>query len=230
MTELITSSEPMKRAVNYNNWTFDLFKNYIKGDILEVGCGMGNFTKIFAENNNFNSLLSIDISQEAINYTKNFISSPKIRIENTDLLDINEKFDLIVCMNVLEHINNHEEFFNKMFSLLNKNGILFLLVPSHNFLFSNFDKADGHYRRYSKKTLNHIKVSDENIQLINQYYFNPLGAMGYYIVYKIFKKIPVSDLKNELGFFDKIVVPISKKIFPKSAPFGISLISVYKKI
>jgi hypothetical protein len=37
----LTSSVQMVKASNYNQWTFSLFKDYLKGDVLEVGCGVG---------------------------------------------------------------------------------------------------------------------------------------------------------------------------------------------
>ena len=51
-------------------------------------------------------------------------------------------------MNVLEHIEKDKEEINNSLKILNKNGMLIILVPAHQKLFSKFDKEIGHFRRY----------------------------------------------------------------------------------
>jgi len=126
-------------------------------------------------------------------------------------------------------VEDDKNFFRKILSLLKKKGVLFLLVPSHKFLYSNFDKAAGHFKRYSKNEMNSLDITPD-IQLTNQYYFNMIGALGYWVVYKALKSGNINDTEGEIGMFDKYVVPFSKKILPLKVPFGISLISIYKKL
>lgn len=229
MSELFTSAEQMQKATNYNQWTFELFCEYIRGDVLEVGCGVGSFTKLIDDHGNFDSLYSIDISQPAIDFIKTKKFKNKIKMECIDLINAEGCYDFILCMNVMEHVEDDKNFFRKLTGLLKKNGVLFLLVPSHMFLYSNFDKAAGHFKRYAKKDMNSADLPS-GIKLIDQYYFNMIGALGYWAVYKALKSGNINDTEGEIGLFDKYIVPFSKKILPLKAPFGISLISIYKKI
>lgn len=229
MSELFTSAEQMQKATNYNQWTFELFCEYIRGDVLEVGCGVGSFTKLIDDQGNFDSLYSIDISQPAIDFIKTKKFKNKIKMECIDLINAEGCYDFILCMNVMEHVEDDKNFFRKLTGLLKKNGVLFLLVPSHMFLYSNFDKAAGHFKRYAKKDMNSADLPS-GIKLIDQYYFNMIGALGYWAVYKALKSGNINDTEGEIGLFDKYIVPFSKKILPLKAPFGISLISIYKKI
>lgn len=229
MSELFTSAEQMQKATNYNQWTFELFCEYIRGDVLEVGCGVGSFTKLIDDHGNFDSLYSIDISQPAIDFIKTKKFKNKIKIECIDLINAEGSYDFILCMNVMEHVEDDKNFFRKLTGLLKKDGVLFLLVPSHMFLYSNFDKAAGHFKRYAKKDMNSAELPS-GIKLIDQYYFNMIGALGYWAVYKALKSGSINDTEGEIGLFDKYIVPFSKKILPLKAPFGISLISIYKKI
>ncbi len=228
MSELFTSAEQMQKATNYNQWTFDQFRKYIHGEVLEVGCGVGSFTKLIIEQSDFDSLYCIDISRPAIDLMNSKNLGPKIRIECIDLVNVDGKFDFIVCMNVMEHVENDKLFFNRLLSLLKHGGVLFHLVPSHKFLYSNFDVAAGHYKRYSKDMMNSFDLSPE-ITLIKQYYFNLIGAMGYWVVYKTLKSGNINDTEGEIGMFDKYIVPFAKTFLPLSTPFGISLISIYRK-
>ncbi len=229
LSELFTSAEQMQKATNYNQWTFELFCDYIRGDVLEVGCGVGSFTKLMDDHGNFDSLYSIDISQPAIDFIKTKKFKNKIKIECIDLINAEGSYDFILCMNVMEHVEDDKNFFRKLTGLLKKNGVLFLLVPSHMFLYSNFDKAAGHFKRYAKKDMNSSDLPAE-IKLIDQYYFNMIGALGYWAVYKALKSGNINDTEGEIGMFDKYIVPFSKKLLPLKVPFGISLISIYKKI
>ena len=228
MSELFTSAEQMQKATNYNQWTFDLFKKYIHGDILEVGCGVGSFTKLITDQSDFDSMYCIDISSAAIDHIKKRNFSKEIKIECLDLMDAEGEYDFIVCMNVMEHVKDDVNFFKKLLELLKTGGVLFHLVPSHQFLYSKFDEAAGHFKRYDKNMMRSFDTG-ENVKLIDQYYFNLIGALGYWAVYKILKSGDINDTEGEIGMFDKYIVPFSRNFLPLKTPIGISLISVYKK-
>lgn len=228
MSELFTSAEQMQKATNYNQWTFDLFKEFIRGDVLEVGCGVGSFTRLFVEQGKFDTMHCVDISEPAIEHIKKKDFARGLRIDCMDLMDVEGSYDFIVCMNVMEHVEDDRSFFSKLLSLLRPGGVLFHLVPSHRFLYSNFDVAAGHHRRYTKEMMNAFELPAD-VELLRQYYFNMIGALGYWAVYKLMKSGNINDTESEIGLFDKYVVPFSRKVLPLDSPFGISLISIYRK-
>jgi len=229
MSELFTSAEQMQKATNYNQWTFEQFEKYIRGDVLEVGCGVGSFTKIITEKSEFDSLYCIDISTPAIEHIRKRNFGRNIKTECIDLINVTGEYDFILCMNVMEHVEDDAAFFAKLLELLKPGGVLFHLVPSHKFLYSNFDTAAGHFKRYTKEMMNELALPPK-VKLIRQYYFNPIGALGYWLIYKALKSGNINDTEGEIGMFDKYIVPFSKKFLPLSNPVGISLISVYNKI
>ncbi|MBI2128537.1 MAG: hypothetical protein HYU00_05850, partial [Nitrosarchaeum sp.] len=51
--------ESMSLASGYNDWILKRFKRYLHGDILEVGCGIGNFTQNLSE---YGKVTAIDIN------------------------------------------------------------------------------------------------------------------------------------------------------------------------
>ena len=228
MSELFTSAEQMQKATNYNQWTFDQFREYVKGDVLEVGCGVGSFTKLMVEQSDFVSLHCIDISEAAISHLKKRDFASGLKIECTDLMDVEGNYDFVLCMNVMEHVEDDRSFFCKLLSLLKSGGVLFHLVPSHQSLYTKFDEAAGHFRRYSKEMLNRFELP-AGISRISQYYFNMIGALGYWAVYKLMKSGNINDTESEIGMFDKYLVPFSRTFLPLKSPFGISLISIYRK-
>ena len=61
-----------------------------------------------------------------------------------------DKYDTIIYLDVLEHIEHDQKEFLNAFSNLNDGGHLIVSVPAYNFLYSKFDKDFGHYKRYNK--------------------------------------------------------------------------------
>ena len=75
--DLFVSSAQMAEAVNYNEWVFSLFQDYIDGSVLEVGCGVGNFTQKILDSGRAEKVLSIDISKDAIKFCENKFKDQK---------------------------------------------------------------------------------------------------------------------------------------------------------
>lgn len=223
---LFVSGKFMSDAVNYAHWIFEQFAPYLKGDVLEVGCGAGSYTEMISDAASVRSLYSIDIADKAIQFVRQKTLKNKVKIECIDLFDVTGSYDCIICLNVMEHVKNDSTFFEKLLSLLKPGGVLFLLVPAHQVLFSDFDREAGHFKRYAKSDMEMLPVG--NNKILACYYFNPIGAIGYWFVYKLMKKNP-KEKPGEIDLFDKYVVPFSKILFPGNAPVGISLIAVLQK-
>jgi hypothetical protein len=107
---------------------------------------------------------------------------------------------------VLEHIENDKLELQNAGSKLNINGSIFVLVPAHSFLFTEFDRRVGHFRRYTKKSISKIIPSDYRV--VSAKY---LDSIGFFL--GIFLKIfPVDILPTEknIHFYDNHLVPISQ--------------------
>tara|TARA_X000000950_G_scaffold263503_1_gene335788 strand:+ start:2368 stop:3051 length:684 start_codon:yes stop_codon:yes gene_type:complete len=192
------------KAVVWRKYIFLLIKKYIKGNVLEVGAGIGSFT------NNYKNLAR-DITLTEVDQ-KNLIKlKEKFKDNNFTFSDkitkkILKKFDTIMYLNVLEHIKQDNEEIKNAFEKLNQDGYLIILVPAHNKLYSNFDKAVGHYRRYEIEFFKSIKI--KNSKLIKLIYLDSLGYFLYYLN-KLFFKKEVYPSKLKIFIWDKIFTPIS---------------------
>lgn len=101
--------------------------------ILEVGCGNGNICYQLARYGNI--VTGIDISQTAINYAmSNFGNTPGLQFKVMDAHELkpakNEKYDVIVCSEVLEHLQRPEQLVDHFKELLTEHGIVILTVPN----------------------------------------------------------------------------------------------------
>lgn len=105
-------------------------------NILDVGCHGGRFTSEYARYFPNAKIFGIDISAKAIEYAKRKYPQIHFRCGNAENLPYPEGiFDLVVCLEVLEHIENPEMVLHEMKSVLKKKGKLVVLVPTENLLF-----------------------------------------------------------------------------------------------
>lgn len=218
--------EAMNFAKWYNHWLYEKFKHLSKGDVLDVGTGIGNFTKIIKAK----QVYGIDPNEKYIKgLKKKFKGKVKVGygdIEKGKYFFKNKKFDLLICLNVLEHIKNDHKALLNMSRLVKKGGSLVMLVPAHKKLMSNADVNLGHFRRYQRSGLT-IKLNEAGFQNVNARYLNWWGAVGWYI----FVTLTGIDVipKDKVGVFDKL-----GKLFlwPEkfiNPPFGLSVFAVAKK-
>ena len=192
------------KASIWRKYIFLNIKNYIKGPTLEVGAGIGSFT------NNYKSLTS-DITLSEIDTDNLYIIKEKFKKDNFNFTsehtkNINKNFDTIMYLNVLEHIENDNKEIVNAFEKLNPNGYLIILVPAHNKLYSKFDKAIGHFRRYDIDFFRKIKF--QKSKLIKLCYLDSAGYFLYYLN-KIFFKEDVYPSKFKILIWDKIFTPLT---------------------
>lgn len=217
--------EIMKEAKFYNRWLLGMFKPYLGNNILEIGSGIGNFT---VQLEKFGEVTATDIDKYYLNKLRKLMpgKSGFGDIEKGKFFFENKKFNSIICLNVLEHINDDRSALRNMFNLLKKDGYLVLLVPAHQKAYTKIDKNLGHFRRYSVSTLK-SKAEEVGFEISKIKYLNMPGIFGWFFNGKILRKgvIPKSQLK----IFDKLFVPwliIEKKI---KIPIGLSVLLIAKR-
>lgn len=221
---------------NFVNWMFEQVKPHLHGNILEIGSGIGTYSKKLIENFN-NSKNKIYLSELDKNLVKQLEiqigSHDNISVHSIDLLNLEDfsktqhTIDSIFALNVLEHIEADTKALNNIYKSLEPNGTFIMLIPAHNFLYNCIDKSIGHYRRYTKKSVKKL-ISNTEFKIEKIFYFNFFSIFGWYINGNIFKKNLINE--NAISLFNKFV-PVFKfietYILRKKA--GISIVVVLKK-
>lgn len=197
-----------------------------KISILDIASGTGYIAQKISDEGYSNITVS-DRSLVAISILKKkFKNVKKINLPKKLLID--EKFDCILILDVLEHIENDYESLRKIKSLLKKNGKIIISVPAYEFLWSSKDDRVEHKRRYIKQSLVRlIEHSNMKVDYMSYYnFFLFLPALFYSIINKYKEVIPrYNPLQNFL--FTKIFsieIPLIRKFV--KFPVGVSLISV----
>ncbi len=231
----LTTLNVIGTANKFNFWMYSAIEPFCKGEILEIGSGIGNISAFFIEKGS-NIHLS-DIRPEYCDFLrKKFGTFPNYKNTHTiDLIHDNfkeeyrhlfEKFDSVFFLNVLEHINNHHLAVSNAITLLKPGGKLIILVPAYPFLFCDIDKELGHYRRYTAKSLKKV-VSDKKVKIEKLFHFNACGIPAWFIAGKILHSKHIEE--GKMSLFNRLVPVfkfIDRIIFRK---IGLSLIIVASK-
>ena len=162
-------------AKNYRTYQLDLIKNFIGNKILEIGPGNGEIIEHFINDKRKITLIDNDSEISKV-LNKKFKDHQNIKILNSEINSVNEKFNSILYMDVIEHIENDIEELDRACNLLSDSGKLIIIVPAFNFLFSDFDKDVGHYRRYYKKNFLEYAKS-KRLKILSLKYFDSIGFL-----------------------------------------------------
>ncbi len=221
--------EIMAQAVNYNCWLYGMIKPWIKDPVAEAGAGTGIFSGLLSVDHS--SVTAIDFNSEYLDKAKNL--SPNITTVKFDLQSkrippsLQNKFQTVVTLNVLEHISDHLQALINLRQMLKVGGKLIVLVPAGNWAYGSLDLHLGHVRRYEIDPLQQL-VNQAGFKVIFQRYLNILGLIGWFVNGKLEKRkiLPGWQLK----IFDIISQPLLWLETKIRFPFGLSILTLTQKV
>ena len=221
-----TATERFDDANFHIKYCLSIFRKYLIGNILEVGAGCGSFTRNYYKKNMDEIVLTEKDDKQIIDLKNKFRKNLNISISSLDIEKLTKSFDTILYLHVLEHIKDDIKEIENATKKLNKDGHLIIMVPAHQKIYGNLDKAVGHYRRYEKEFFN--KKFDD-LSIVS---FKFLDSMGYilYFLNRIFfsKEIFPSDLK--IFLWDKIFTPLTILMdLITNYKFGKCIVAIYQK-
>jgi SAM-dependent methyltransferase len=223
--------EAMFFAQNYHRWILAEFKPFIGKIIAEVGGGSGNFSELLLETNLISELTILEPSSDmyrrlqttmtgraAVKTLQAFLRDEAVRYQ--------AYFDTLFYVNVLEHVEHEDAELRLIHTCLQSGGHLCLFVPALPWLYSDFDRDIGHFRRYRKGTLTDRLVQN-GFEVVKIKYMDFIGIFGWYFFYVLLGK---KMKAGEVRFYDTYLVPLTKlmeKII--HPPIGKNLLVVAKK-
>jgi SAM-dependent methyltransferase len=133
------------------------FGNLIResNQVGEIGCGSGLVLSYLSETLH-KSIDGFELNLNALRLCPKINGSLYIYDILRRQPDFLEKYDVLMMMDVLEHIEDEQEFLNAVRDHITPKGYLIVGVPMRQNLYSAYDRADGHYRRYSQNYLKSI--------------------------------------------------------------------------
>ncbi|MBI5138663.1 MAG: class I SAM-dependent methyltransferase [Candidatus Vogelbacteria bacterium] len=223
---------------DFRNWNlFHLVATLIKGEsVVDVGCGAAFFLSILKAGGKNVVGVEPNSGMRALASQMNpgVVVIPG-RAEEIDVL-LQRPVDSVVMIDVLEHIEDDAEQVKKVQAILKKNGEFVFVVPAYQFLYGKRDKHMGHYRRYSKKSLQKILTAN-GFLIQHMRHWNALGFLPYLISEKIFHKPLQLELRRSTK--TNVLTRITRKglhfwlrLVENNFDFGfgLSIIGVARKI
>jgi len=220
--------ESLASARSVGKWTMEQFAPHLGDAVLEAGAGMGNLTRHLLGRRR---LLIVDIDDHHLaSIDRQFGHMENVEIRRGDLCDpsfyagLSEEFESILCVNVLEHLEEPETAVREFYKAVRPGGRILVLVPAHQWLFSDADEALGHHRRYTRDTLTEV-LEDAGLEVQELYQFNRLGVVGWWIN-KVLNRTEIGPWQARLF---GILVPLARMVERVRFLPGLSLVAIAVK-
>jgi glycosyltransferase involved in cell wall biosynthesis len=177
--------DSLEQAPRFNQWMFDRIKPFLGRRIAELGSGRGNLSKLLKKQGDV--LLTDNRPEYLHELSSRWGHLPTVRVAPLDLLDSADyqsltefKADTVVCLNVLEHIEDDMFVLQRLQQVLPTGARLVFLVPFGPKLYSNFDRELGHFRRYQTGELEK-KMTQNGFEIERQFFFNKAGVIAWWV-------------------------------------------------
>jgi glycosyltransferase involved in cell wall biosynthesis len=173
----------LNRAPRFTRWMADVIRPYIGHTVLEIGAGIGNLTAQLIPRTSY---WATDINPLYLMYLENVgRNRPYMRVSFTDAEKVatypkDQKFDTVICLNVVEHLADDRGALLNIRSALDAGGRAIILVPCGPSLYGTLDEVLGHQRRYTRETLKELVISAD-FELEKMIEFNRIGVVAWWV-------------------------------------------------
>lgn len=220
--------EVMSGAKRFNQWMADTLLPYITGNVLELGAGIGNLSMLLSSRGN--GYVATDLDCQALDrlrarvHRSDLVTAKCDITKPSDFANYRDSMDTVLCLNVLEHIEDDVPALRNIYSCLKPGGRALILVPQGMRVFGSLDEVLEHCRRYSKTELR-TKMTTAGFRMERTLEFNRMTYPGWFLNSRILRRRSLS--RRQLRLFDALV-PLWRRIdrflpWPSTSIIGIGV-------
>jgi len=200
----------LNRAPRFTKWMADTIRPYLGERVLEIGAGIGNLTANLVPRKEY---WASDVNPHYLEKLKKMQQTrPYLQVQYTDATASEtfpaESFDTVICLNVVEHLEDDVSALKNVRATLDRNGRAIILVPNGPGLYGSLDKVLGHFRRYTESQLAEA-CGRAGFRIEKVLKFNHIGAPGWWWNGKVLKK-------DTFGFWQikllNLLIPVVRPI------------------
>ena len=180
----------LNRAPRFTRWMADVIRPYVGEKVLEIGAGTGNLTVQLIPRKLY---WASDVNPLYLTYLQNVgLNRPYMRVGYTDgekgeSYPRQQKFDTVICLNVVEHLADDLAAMNNIREALEERGRAIVLVPCGPWLFGSLDEVLGHQRRYTRKQFTKL-AEDAGFHLEKLLEFNRIGVIAWWLNARLLRR------------------------------------------
>jgi len=221
----------MGQAPNLYRWIWDEFRPYVGHVVLEIGAGIGHFTEWLAQLPG-RVVYATDVDPVLLSVLAERLGRrPQVRIMAHDAARVfvppdGHRPDTVLCVNVLEHVEDDVRALRAIHASLAPGGRLLLFVPAHPWLYGTVDRAIGHFRRYTRGDLL-TKLTVVGFRVDRLWPFNPLGIIGWWWQGRVRRGTRLEPWQTR--WFDRLVPLIRRVPGLRGGLIGLSWLVVARK-
>lgn len=220
----------LSAAPNFNRWMADTIRPFVGQRVLEIGSGIGNLTRALVRGRA--RYVATDISSEHMTRLKTrFPGRPNLEVHYCDLTQpsdfapFSNSLDTVICLNVLEHVDDDAMGLQNIYSILDHGGRAIVLVPEGMSVYGTIDEALGHFRRYTEEELK-TKMEKTGFHVEQVVRFNRVSRPAWFVSGRIIKRKTLD--RNQMRLFDRFVW-LWRKIDPVIPWKPTSIIGIARK-
>jgi len=199
--------EALTAAPRFNAWMADTIRPFAGETVLELGAGIGNLTRLLLPKRK--RYIATDIDHEHLarlsarfSYRPGFESRVCDLAEDRGFAGLQASVDTVICLNVLEHVEDDASGLANIHSALKSGGRAIVLVPHDQRIFGTLDTALGHHRRYSREELRQ-KMERAGFVIEKMIEFNRVSRYPWWFSGRVLKREALSP--GQLRLFDRLV-------------------------
>ena len=191
----------------YLSWVARKLRPHVGDEVLEVGAGIGNIAgRLMGRRMLYVAAEKDPLHLHALR--NRFLRTPNVVVQRIDpqvpqdLAGLADCFDTVLCLNVLEYLDDAGYAVSLLRATLKAGGTLVVLVPQCPSLFGTLDESLGHKRRYSSREARQM-LESEGFTVETTYNFNKAGTPPWLAYSRLFGSKSIN--KPVLKIFDKTV-------------------------
>jgi glycosyltransferase involved in cell wall biosynthesis/phospholipid N-methyltransferase len=217
------------RAPHYTRWLADLLRPHLGSDVLEIGAGKGNLLLHLIPRTRYwacdaNPLFVRELRK--LIPTRPYLGASGVDPADPSSLPAAQKFDTIICQNVLEHVEDDAAVLRGIASVVRDDGKIVVLVPNSPSLFGAIDRSLGHRRRYTRDSLR-LLADQAGMHCVSITAFNRACSLPWWISGRILHRRRFSLLQVK---WVNWMTPILRTLDPYLPLPPLSLIAVIEKL
>lgn len=222
--------DAMSQAVRYHRWVIGEMAPYLGQDVAEIGAGTGNVSALLLDGG-IRRLTAVEPSPQMYPILRERLrGEPRATVLHGRLggpgTSFPGRFDSIVYLNVLEHVDDDAEEMRRAFQALRPGGHLCVFVPALRWLYGRLDAEVGHRRRYHRADLREV-VTGAGFRVERLRYFDAPGVLPWLLFVRLLRR----ELNaGGVGAYDRWVVPVARtleRLVPP--PLGKNLLCIARR-